>query len=140
MQRLAPLALPWSVNSLAQLAVQWLMDHPERVEPFLSSTRYMIEKEKRRIVECIHKKNGARCFPSSTCFVLMRLPDGLNAQTVWRHMADNRILIRDCTNFTGLSDAFIRISLKSEAENRRATDLLVQLCRDHATPGIRHAH
>jgi len=59
---------------------------------------------------------------------------------VWRHMADNHILIRDCTNFTGLSDAFIRISLKSEAENRRATELLVQLCRDQANPGRRHAH
>lgn len=139
MQALVPLALPWSVNSLAQTAVQWLMEHPEQVEPFLSSTRNSIEKEKRRIEECIHQKTGARCFPSATTFVLIRLPDGLNAETVWRHMADNRILIRDCTNFTGLSDRFIRISLKSEAENRRAADLLVQLCRDHADPGNRHA-
>jgi len=140
MQALTRLALPWSVNSLAQAAVQWLMDHPERVEPFLSSTRYMLEKEKRRIEEYIHQKTDARCFPSATSFILIRLPDGLNAQTVWRHMADNRILIRDCTNFTGLSDAFIRISLKSEPENRRAADLLANLCRDHANPGTRHAH
>ena len=70
----------------------------------------------------------------------MRLPEGLDAPTVWRHMADNRILIRDCANFTGLSDAFIRISLKTEKENRRATDLLVQLCRDHANQGTGHAY
>ena len=140
MLNLAPLALPWSVNSLAQAAVQWLMDHPERVDPFLSSTRHMVESEKRRIEECIHQETKARCFPSATSFVLIRLPDGLKAQTVWRRMADNRILIRDCTNFTGLSDAFIRISLKSESENRRAIDLLVHLCRDHANPGSRHAH
>ncbi len=140
MQALAPLALPWSVNSLAQAAVQWLMDRPERVEPFLSATRHMLEKEKSRIEEYIHRKSGARCFPSATSFILIRLPDGLNAQKMWRHMADNRILIRDCTNFTGLSDAYIRISLKSEAENRRAADLLVDLCRDHAKPGSRHAH
>ena len=139
MQALTPLALPWSVNSLAQAAVQWLMNHPERVEPFLLSTRNILEKEKRRIEESIHRKTGARCFPSSTSFILIRLPDGLNAQTVSRQMADNRILIRDCTNFTGLSDAFIRISLKSEAENRRAADLLVELCRGHANPGGRHA-
>jgi threonine-phosphate decarboxylase len=140
MQPLAPFALPWTVNSLAQAAVQWLMDRPEQVESFLSSTRSMLEKEKRSIEECVHEKTNARCFPSSTSFILIRLPDGLNARTVWRHMADNRILIRDCNNFTGLSDAFIRISLKSEAENRRATDLLVHLCRDHANPGGRHAH
>jgi threonine-phosphate decarboxylase len=58
---------------------------------------------------------------------------------VWRHMADSRILIRDCANFTGLSGAFIRISLKNEAKNRRATDLLVQLYQDHANPGTGHA-
>ena len=139
-QAFAPLALPWSVNSLAQAAVQWLMERPEAVESFLSSTRHMLEKEKDRIEERIHKKTGARCFPSTTSFVLIQLPEGLKAQTVWRRMAENRILIRDCSNFTGLSDAFIRISLKSEAENRRATDLLVHLCRDHANPGSRHAH
>ncbi|WP_372679090.1 histidinol-phosphate transaminase [Desulfosarcina sp.] len=139
MQALAPLALPWSVNSLAQAAVKWLMDRPDQVDIFLSSTRNMLEREKVRIEECIHQKTGARCFPSATSFALIRLPVGLRASTVWRQMADNRILIRDCTNFTGLSDAFIRISLKSESENRRAADLLVSLCRDHADPGGRHA-
>ncbi len=138
-QRLAPFALPWSVNSLAQAAVGWLMDRPEQVNQFLSSTRNMIESEKSRIEEYIHQKTVVRCYPSATSFLLMRLPDGLDAPTVCRHMAASRILIRDCTNFTGLSDAFIRISLKTETENRRTTDLLIQLCREHANPGSGHA-
>ncbi|BBO72289.1 threonine-phosphate decarboxylase [Desulfosarcina alkanivorans] len=139
-QRLAAFALPWSVNSLAQTAVRWLMEHTGPVEQFLSSTRTMIESEKARIEECIRQKTGIRCFPSATSFMLMRLSEGLDAPTVWRHMADHRILIRDCANFTGLSDAFIRLSLKTEAENRRATDLLIRLCRDHARRGIAHEH
>ena len=68
----------------------------------------------------------------------MRLPGGLKAPAVWTHMAANRILIRDCSNFTGLSDAFIRISLKTEVENRRATNLLVRWCRAHNRPVSRH--
>ncbi len=140
-EKLALFALPWSVNSLAQAAVQWLMTRTKKIEQFLSSTRNMTEQEKVRIEEYIHKKTDVRCFPSATSFILMRLPEGLDAPTVWRHMADNRILIRDCTNFTGLSDAFIRISLKTEKENRRASDLLAQLCRDHVNQGSdRHAH
>jgi threonine-phosphate decarboxylase len=134
-ERLAAFALPWSVNSLAQAAVGWLMRNAVPVDQFLSSTRTMVESEKVRIEECIQQKTGIRCYPSATSFILMRLPEGLDAPTVWRHMADHRILIRDCANFAGLSDAFIRISLKTEAENRRATDLLVQLCRSHAKPG-----
>ncbi|WP_319524714.1 threonine-phosphate decarboxylase [uncultured Desulfosarcina sp.] len=138
LEKLNVFALPWSVNSLAQVAVQWLMTHPESVEPFLAATRTMIEREKGRIEESIHQKNGVRCFPSSTSFILMRLPRGLKAAAVWEHMAAHRILIRDCANFTGLSDEFIRISMKSEDENRRAADLLIGLCRDHCIQ--REAH
>lgn len=131
LKKLNAFALPWSVNSLAQVAVQWLMTHPEAVEPFFAATRNMIEREKGRIEESIHQKSGARCFPSVTSFILMRLPRGLKAAAVWEHMAAHRILIRDCANFTGLSDEFIRISMKSEHENQRSADLLIRLFRDH---------
>ncbi|BBO74479.1 threonine-phosphate decarboxylase [Desulfosarcina widdelii] len=131
LEKLNAFALPWSVNSLAQVAVQWLMTHPDAVEPFLAATRTMIEHEKGRIEESIHQKNGVRCFPSATSFILMHLPRGLKAAAVWEHMATQRILIRDCANFTGLSDEFIRISMKSEDENRRAADLLIELFHDH---------
>lgn len=133
LHKLDRFALPWSVNSLAQVAVQWLMTHPGAVEGFLSVTRTMIEKEKRRIEESIHQKKGARCFPSATSFILMRLPRGLKAAAVWEQLATHRILIRDCSNFTGLSDDFIRISMKSEEENRRAADLLIQLYQGRRT-------
>ena len=126
------------LDCMAQSAVGWLMAHNDAVGQFLSSTRSMLKKEKGRIEECIRKKTGIRCFPSVTSFILMRLPAGLKAAMTWSQMADNRILIRDCTNFTGLSDAFIRISLKTEAENRRAMDLLVQWCRAHASQVSRH--
>jgi threonine-phosphate decarboxylase len=134
LEKLNAFALPWSVNSLAQVAVQWLMTHRETVEPFLAATRTMIEREKERIEESIHQKNVARCFPSATSFILMRLPRGMKAAAVWEHMAAHRILIRDCANFTGLSDEFIRISMKSEDENRRAADLLIGLFQDYRTP------
>ena len=137
-EKLAAFRLPWSVNSLAQAAVNWLMTHPEAVAPFLAETRRVIEEEKRGIEEYIHQKSKIHCFPSVTSFMLMRLPDGVNASTVWQHMADNRILIRDCSNFTGLSRAYIRMSLKTTPENRRAAELLVRFCRDRCERGTGH--
>ena len=127
MEKLAPYALPWSVNSLAQTAVMWLMTHDNQVAKFLETTRAMITAEKTRMMATIEPNTGIRCFASATSFLLMELPEGLSAPRVWQYMADRRILIRDCGNFIGLSDRFIRISLKSEAENRRAIDLLRQL-------------
>lgn len=129
MEKLAPFALPWSVNSLAQAAVMWLMTHDDAVGPFLETTRSMIDAEKARFMETLHAKTRIHCFPSATSFLLMHLPETMTAQQVWQHLADRRILIRDCSNFTGLSKRFIRVSLKSEAENRRAIDLLVDLCQ-----------
>lgn len=139
MEKLTVYALPWSVNSLAHAAVDWLMTHPEPVGDFLEATRTMIDAQKRQIQDALHGQTGIRCFPSTASFMLMRLPEGLGAPMVWQHMADHGILIRDCTNFTGLDASFIRISMKGASENRRATELLVRLCRDHADQGGCHA-
>jgi len=129
--KLRAFTLPWSVNSLAQVAVQWIMTHREPVESFLAATRTMIEREKGRVEESIQRNSGMRCFPSATTFLLLRLPEGLTAPAVWQRMAENRILIRDCSNFQGLTDAFIRVSLKNPEANQRAVDVLTALARNH---------
>jgi threonine-phosphate decarboxylase len=138
-KKMRPFTLPWSVNSLAQTAVTWLMTHPEPVNSFLTATRKMIAAERTRMRKTIHAHTSGRCFDSATSFMLMRLPAGLDAPMVWKHFAERRILIRDCSNFTGLSEAFIRISLKEEEENERATRLLVRLCREHTIEEDSHA-
>ncbi len=139
MEKLTAFTLPWSVNSLAQAAVAWLMAHPEPVNKFLDVSRTMLDGQKRRIRDELHSQTGIRCFPSAASFILMRLPDGLSAPMVWQHMSDQGILIRDCTNFTGLDESFIRMSMKGEADNRRATELLVQCCQNHEEKGDDHA-
>ena len=136
-QKLASFVLPWSVNSLAQAAVTWLMTHMTPVTTFLESTRQMLEEQKNIMRACL-SQTGIHCFPSVTSFILMRLPDGLEAPEAWRHMSDQGILIRDCANFTGLNNAFIRLSMKSEKNNRRAARLLGDLCLEHAKNGGSH--
>jgi len=42
-------------------------------------------------------------------------------------LAKERILIRNCSNFQGLSDRFIRISPKGPEANRRVTERLAEL-------------
>jgi len=132
MEKLAFYRQPWSVNGLAQAAVHWLMTHRQEVDAFLAKSYRFINEQKSRMISAIHDQTPIRTVPSATSFVLMRLPGGLTASVVWEFLADHRILIRDCANFAGLSDAFIRVSLKNEAENQRAVRLLVQLCREHA--------
>lgn len=121
-------AMPWSVNSLAQAAVSWLMAHPEEVNAFLSDTRIFIEAEKQEMIRRLHAQTPIHCFSSAAPFILMRLPEPVTAQTIWEHMASHRILIRNCANFNGLDERFIRLSPKTAADNQQAVSLLTNLC------------
>lgn len=49
--------------------------------------------------------------------VLIKLNGELAAHDVWQRLALEKILIRRCTNIKGLSDRFIRISLKTKENN-----------------------
>jgi threonine-phosphate decarboxylase len=56
--------------------------------------------------------------------VLVRLPEGLTAASAWARLAAERILIRDCSNFVGLSERYIRLFPRSRAANQRAAEAL----------------
>ena len=62
-------------------------------------------------------------------FILIKLLGGLSANEVWQRLAREKILIRLCANIQGLSDRFIRISLKMPGDNRLlASSLLAVGC------------
>ena len=125
--RLRQLALPWSVNSLAQAAVDYLMAHPTESDAFVTATRQFLDAEKAAFSEALKAAAHLKPFPSATSFILIRLHGGLTAAAVWRRLAARRILIRDCSNFEGLSEDFVRISLKDQATNRLLCQRLLEL-------------
>ena len=53
-----------------------------------------------------------KLYPSTTPFSLAHLPNKVSAENAWDILADDRILIRNCSNISGLSNQFIRISSK----------------------------
>ena len=59
-----------------------------------------------------------------TSYFLMQLPRSLKAGALCDQLARHRLLIRDCSNFFGLSDRFVRVALKSSEVNRMAAERL----------------
>jgi threonine-phosphate decarboxylase len=118
---------PWSLNSLAQAAVVYLGSHRAAVTDFMDQTRCFLDGERRRFREALAGVAGLALFPSLTSYVLMALPAGWCAGDVCQFMAQKRILIRDCSNFHGLSDRFVRMALKDPDVNRLAVGCLVSL-------------
>jgi threonine-phosphate decarboxylase len=119
--------LPWSVNSLAQQAVNYITDHKILIRSFISETRAYINDQRQRFFEAVCHIDRFRLFDSQAPFVLIRLNGGLTAQAVWQSLARDNILIRRCSNVKGLSDRFIRISLKTQEDNRLVASRLIAL-------------
>ena len=125
--------LPWSVNSLAQMAVHYLMKQTAEVETFIENTVKFIAQERYILFETFKNSSLIKLFPSTTCFILARLYGNLTADDLGMHLAQDRILIRNCSNFSGLSDRFIRFSLKTGEINRMfAKKLLARISQEES--------
>lgn len=128
--KIAAIIPPWSVNSLGQKAVEFICDHPTLVHRFIDKTRFYIEAEKKKLFEVLQKTPELQAFPSTTTYFLVQLPQRLTAGKVCNHFAQQRLLIRNCGNFDGLSDRFIRIAVHQKEVNRKIGRMLANL-QDH---------
>jgi len=118
--------LPWSVNALAQAAVRFVCEAGAAIDRFTAESREHLARERRDLQERLAAIPGMHPYPSTASFVLVRLPEGLTAASAWERLAAERILIRDCSNFAGLSERFIRICPRSRDSNRRAAEALAR--------------
>ncbi|MBW1716402.1 MAG: pyridoxal phosphate-dependent class II aminotransferase [Deltaproteobacteria bacterium] len=113
---------PWSVNSLAQVAGIFLLEHVLVDDTFIKETQAFIASEKRLLAGRLKAVSSLTLFPSMASFMLIKIKEHLNAAQLCSIMAQNRVLLRNCSNFKGLSDRFVRIALKSPEINARVAD------------------
>ena len=117
--------LPWNVNSLSLCAVQYLMANKAETESFIRSSRDRIMLERALLMDTVSKYSHITVYPSTTSFVLARLKEGITAEDMVEYFSLRKILIRNCANFDGLSNRYIRISLKTREANQTAARLLL---------------
>lgn len=94
----------WSVSAPAQIAgMAALAEEPE----WTAKTKKLI-REERSFMEKSLTQLGLRVFPSDGNVLLLR-----SEIPLWKPLRHRGILVRDCSNFTGLDHHFIRIGLKT---------------------------
>lgn len=108
---------PWCVNSLAQEAVCFLGANQAAVEDFIVQTRNYLAVEGALFRQRL-ESSRLRLYPSATSYFLIGLPADRTATGVCRALAQQRFLIRNCANFHGLDEGYIRIALKDAATNQ----------------------
>lgn len=112
---------PWDVNTVAQFAgVAALADHQ-----YAAETCELIDDERHLMTGTLSRLPGITVFPSTVNYLLMRLSPPVTAhQLQERLLKKHRILLRDCSNFTGLDQQYVRMAIRSRSENERLLEAL----------------
>ncbi|MCQ9207680.1 MAG: threonine-phosphate decarboxylase CobD [Omnitrophica bacterium] len=107
---------PWSVNSLAQLAGRMILAD----RGYIRKTCEFIVNERNFLFKQITKIEGLTLYPSFTNFILIKIENNsLTSTLLVKKLIQKSLLVRDCVNFKGLGNKFIRIAVRTRKENIR---------------------
>jgi threonine-phosphate decarboxylase len=112
---------PWTVNSLAQVAGQAAINDKE----FTYNTRRFVSSEKMFLYEGLSKIKELHPFYPSANFILVKIGNNeLTSLSLHDLLIKDKIIIRDCSNFIGLSDKYFRVAVRTRDENQRLLSTL----------------
>lgn len=118
---------PWTVNALAQVAGQVAINDKE----FVLRTRSFMFLEKTFLYESLSRIRGLYSFHPSANFILVKIGvDGKTSSIIHDLLIKNNIVIRDCSNFVGLSDKYFRVAVRTREENQRLLSTLKLVMED----------
>ena len=111
---------PWSVTSLASLAAGLTVQDAAYVRQTIA-----LNGLRREQMQAAIGKLGIHVYPSAANFLLLRLSDSIDCQQFWERLIhEHRIVLRNCANYEGLSDEFLRAAVRTETENKLLIDAL----------------
>jgi len=111
--RLNAMGGPWKINTPALSAgVAALQDSLHN-----SNSLEYIRQERTRLYELLGRFPQLKMYPSQVNYLLFEITNNQTAGEIKEKLLSQRILIRDCASFTGLTDKFIRIAVRTNEEN-----------------------
>ena len=118
---------PWSLNSLAQAAVHYVARNHKEIEVFIQHTQAYVREERQCYFDRLKENLDLTIYYSWASFFLIRLPEYFSASQVCRRFAQKHVLVRNCANFFGLDERYIRIALHQPEVNKAVAEMLVSL-------------
>ena len=112
---------PWSVNAFSIEAGKFLIKQDKPAIPDLDA----LLEETERLRTNLRKIEGIRAFETKTNYMLCEIENHTSTDLKFYLVHEHGILIRDCHNFTGLSNHFFRVATQRPDEN----DALVKAIR-----------
>ncbi len=111
-EALRKIRMPWSVNSIAIESAKYLLTHSKEYKINANE----LHAEAMRISDAF-KDLGISVLPTDCNFILAKLPGHSAGELKEWLIANYGILIRDASNFEGLTKEYFRIAAQSREEN-----------------------
>lgn len=110
---------PWSVNSLAQAAGAEIL----RDKYFIEKSRRYMFGERLRFYRRLREIDGITPYLPEANFIFCKIC-GITSSDLCKRCAMEGILIRDCSNFRGLDNRFIRTAVMRRGENIKMANII----------------
>lgn len=110
----------WNINSMAEFFMQILDKYKADYENSLRE----IKTERKRLFEALRQIKKLKVYPSQANYFMCELLDGHTSEELAGRLLKRNILIKDLTGKIKNGRQYIRIAIRTGAENQRLVELL----------------
>ena len=115
---------PWSVNRLGEVAAIASL----RDDKYRQATLGLIEGERDFLFEALEQIALMRPFRPDANYIFVRLDSDMGASELCeRLLMEEGLLVRNCSNFHGLDDRYIRVAVRKREDNMRLISSLERI-------------
>jgi threonine-phosphate decarboxylase len=124
---------PWPVTTLASHAVIAALGDAAYAE-----RSRLLNQDRRALMQSELRQQGIHSYDSAANFLLLRLPGGVNSDLFWQRMIlDHHVVLRNCHNYEGLGDGYLRAAVRTELQNEAFVNAVRQtLLNCRAAPSV----
>ena len=114
LKRLKNFQYPWAINCFSQLIGNDILQDKK----YINNTIEYIVNEKKIILNELSGLKDLKIFPSHANYFLCKITGKKTITSLENKLTENKIIIRNCSNYTGLNNKYFRIAVKTEKNNK----------------------
>ncbi len=114
---------PWTVNCFAEVAAKYALFD----EKFIDESKNWLISERAFMKKSLNEiKIIQKVYESKANYFLCKIK-GITSSELLKQLMEKGILIRNCNNYTGLNDSFVRVAIKTRDMNETIIKALSEI-------------
>lgn len=115
--------IPWNINAYASIAGVMFED-----EHYINLTKSLIHTERNLILSALSSRKTIKVFRPAANFILIKLlKEDLTGADVFDYCIRKGLMIRDCTDYEGLGDKYIRFCFMKPQQNDIVVNTILEI-------------